>query len=99
MGLVKGAVEEFKKQGLGLRSLYDLVAAVVQAIEEFHDEEFKGQNKKEAALDLIEEIWVLSEADIPLLTDSMEKRILRFFCGLLIDVIVRKFNAKGWPEK
>jgi len=96
--LVKKAVEKFKKDGLGLRSLYDLVEAVVLAIEEFKDENFLGQDKKQAALDLIEEIWDLTGADIPVLSNKMEKRILRFFCGILIDVIVAKFNKESWPK-
>ena len=69
---------------------------IVKAVEDFNDEYFKGKQKKETALNLLDEAYVLAEIDIPFVPNSWERRIVRWIAGMFIDIIVGEFNEKGW---
>ena len=94
---IKTAIEEFKTAGLSIASIRKLLTAIVKVVEQLDDPDFKGAKKKEAALDLLDQAYVLSGIDIPWVPNSLERQILRFIAGMLIDMIVAKFNReKSW---
>jgi len=95
---LKSSIEKFKKAGLSLGSLKTLLTSIVKAVEEFNSEAFQGEDKKKAALDLLEEVYVLSGIDIPFVPNSWERRILRCFAGLIIDSVVSELNKRGWDK-
>ena len=96
IGALKGAIEKFKKAGLSLTAIRALLTEIVKAVEEFTSEFFSGPDKKKAALDVLEEVYIISGIDIPFVPNSWERRILRCLAGLIIDSVVAELNEKGW---
>lgn len=94
---LKEAIAAFKQAGLHISSLRILVEAVVRAVEQFNADNFKGKDKREAALDLLDRIYEISEIDIPILPNKLERAIIRWIGGVLIDQVVKMLNkTKGW---
>ena len=93
---LKGAIATFKTSGFNLSSLKALISTVVKAVEEFDTELFKGKDKKEAVLDLLEQIYTYAKIDIPFIPNSIELKILRWVASILIDIAVKRFNKEGW---
>lgn len=93
---LKDSVGLFKKQGFSIGAIKLLLAAIVRMVEGLNDPDFKGKDKKELALNLLDECYVISGIDIPILSDKMERKILRLVAGVLINSIVSMFNKKNW---
>ncbi len=93
---LRGAIDTFKANGFNLSSLKALISTVVKAVEEFDTGSFKGKDKKEAVLDLLEQIYLYAKIDIPFVPNSIELKILRWVAGILIEIFVKKFNESGW---
>lgn len=93
---IKSSIEAFLKEGLSISSIRKLLESIVKSVEHFSSEFFKGKDKKEAALDILDEIYLISKINIPILSQTMERTILRWIAGILINSIVNKFNATEW---
>lgn len=93
---LKASIDKFKAAGLSFGSLKSLVGDIVKAVENFNDDNFKGKDKKAAALNLLDQVYDLSGVDIPFVPDSVEHTLLRFVAGTLIDAAVSRFNVLGW---
>ena len=90
---IKDAIAKIQQNGF-FKSLRSIVEEIVKFVENLKNE-FKGDDKKKIALDLIEEIYKNLGINIPILPQWLEIKILRVIAGHLIDKIVGEFNEKG----
>ena len=94
---IKAAIEQFKAEGFSIASIRKLLSSIVKLVEQLDSPDFKGEAKKKAALDLLDQAYVMSGIDVPWVPQSLERLILRCIAGMIIDALVAQFNReKSW---